>query len=163
MKTCKKCNQEFPSWIRVNGVRKNLQSRSYCLNCSGFGKGNRERFGSRLTAEERIKKRKQQKYAHQQKMRRERKEKLLTERGGKCERCGYSKCLAALEFHHKDPKKKKFGLGSHGWTRSWKSLVEEAKKCDVLCSNCHKELHYEQGLARRNSGPTHSSKSKVLW
>ena len=28
---------------------------------------------------------------------------LVEYKGGKCEICGYNKCYAALEFHHKDP------------------------------------------------------------
>jgi len=28
---------------------------------------------------------------------------LVQYKGGKCERCGYNKCIRALEFHHLDP------------------------------------------------------------
>lgn len=62
--------------------------------------------------------------------------------GGKCIKCGYDKCIAALEFHHRDPNKKDFGLSMSGLTRSWKRLLEEAKKCDLVCANCHAEIHH---------------------
>lgn len=63
--------------------------------------------------------------------------------GGKCIRCGYNKYPEVLEFHHKDPSKKEFGIGQNGLTRSWKRVEEEIKKCDLLCANCHREQHIE--------------------
>lgn len=68
---------------------------------------------------------------------------LVEYKGGKCEKCGYNKCVAAMDFHHKDPKEKDFGLSSNGNTQSWKKLTEEADKCLLLCANCHRELHAE--------------------
>lgn len=68
------------------------------------------------------------------------KETLVAEAGGKCVLCGYSEFAGALEFHHVDPKQKMLSLsgGSIGISR----LREEAKKCVLLCSNCHKEVEY---------------------
>ena len=66
--------------------------------------------------------------------------------GGKCCRCGYDKCVDALEFHHEDPSKKYFKLGS-GNTMSWKEYKAEAMKCILVCSNCHKEIHNEFGYS----------------
>lgn len=64
--------------------------------------------------------------------------------GGKCSLCGYDKCIDALEFHHKNPKEKDFKLES-GNTTSWKQYQSEIKKCILLCSNCHKEIHSQLG------------------
>lgn len=64
--------------------------------------------------------------------------------GGKCQICGYNKCIDALEFHHENPKEKEFKLGS-GNTISWKEYKKEALKCILICSNCHKEIHSEIG------------------
>lgn len=61
--------------------------------------------------------------------------------GGKCTICGYSKCKRALSFHHKDPKKKDFGLSDGGITRSWEKTRKEIDKCVLLCMNCHMEVH----------------------
>ena len=63
--------------------------------------------------------------------------------GGKCEKCGYNRNLAALEFHHVEPAKKEFNWNKLRGMR-WKDIVRELKKCILLCSNCHKELHWPQ-------------------
>lgn len=58
--------------------------------------------------------------------------------GGKCFRCGYLKCISALEFHHLDRQKKSPTFSCmRGW--SWKRLVKELEECILLCSNCHRE------------------------
>jgi hypothetical protein len=69
--------------------------------------------------------------------RRDRKETLALEAGGACKLCGYDKHLAALEFHHPDPAEKEFGIAEAGVTRSLEKCREEARKCILLCSNCH--------------------------
>lgn len=66
-------------------------------------------------------------------------DRLISHLGGKCSRCGYSKCNAALEFHHttgrKDPNFKSI--------RYWKfeRAIEELTDCLLLCANCHREEH----------------------
>ncbi len=49
-----------------------------------------------------------------------------------------------LDFHHRDPSTKEASLAnvvSSGWGK--KRIIEEVEKCDVLCSNCHRKLHYD--------------------
>jgi hypothetical protein len=65
-------------------------------------------------------------------------------KGGKCEQCGYDRCLDALEFHHKDPAQKDFSISAKGYTRSWNKVVYELDKCVILCANCHRELHAQK-------------------
>lgn len=80
------------------------------------------------------------------------KEMLIKYKGGKCERCGYNKCMRALDFHHLDPNEKDFGL-SKCLTKSIDSLKAEADKCILLCKNCHSEEHerlYEEGFRQFN-------------
>jgi 5-methylcytosine-specific restriction endonuclease McrA len=72
--------------------------------------------------------------------RRRMKARLVAEFGGKCARCGYNKYYGALEFHHLDPTQKSFQLSVRGLTKSFEVLSEEAKKCLLLCSNCHREV-----------------------
>jgi len=73
---------------------------------------------------------------------REKYKRLAIERaGGVCKRCGYNACDAVLEFHHKDPGIKKFQI-SDGNDRSLQDIYNEIDKCILLCSNCHRELHY---------------------
>ena len=55
------------------------------------------------------------------------------------DRYGYDKCLKALEFHHLDPSKKDFTISNDHFKLL--EVVEESKKCILICSNCHKELH----------------------
>lgn len=68
------------------------------------------------------------------------KEKLVKMSGGKCKICGYNKCMGALDFHHLDPKTKSFALSVRGLCYSWDTVKKEAKKCVVLCKNCHAEV-----------------------
>ena len=68
-----------------------------------------------------------------------RKQKLVNLKGGKCIICNYSKCLAGLCFHHRNPEEKEFQLIN--MARSWENLLKEADKCDLVCHNCHMEIH----------------------
>jgi hypothetical protein len=69
------------------------------------------------------------------------KKKLVDFKGNKCQICGYSRCLVALDFHHIDESTKKFELSQHDLTRRWEKIVEEAEKCLLVCANCHREIH----------------------
>lgn len=60
----------------------------------------------------------------------------------RCERCGENH-PACLEFHHLDPLKKDGNVGHLARAYSTKRLLEEIKKCIVLCSNCHRKEHYK--------------------
>ena len=67
------------------------------------------------------------------------KTKLVEYKGGKCQCCGYNRCIRALEFHHLDPSQKDFTIS--GKSKSFETLKKEADKCILVCSNCHKEIH----------------------
>jgi N-formylglutamate amidohydrolase len=58
-----------------------------------------------------------------------------------CKVCGYNSCSSALIFHHKN-KDKEFQIARGQGCRSFNRILKEIEKCDVLCSNCHLELHY---------------------
>lgn len=74
-----------------------------------------------------------------------RKLELINLRGGKCEKCGYNKNIAALEFHHLDPSTKSFQLDARHLSNTTKEkILEELNKCILICSNCHRELHNPQ-------------------
>lgn len=68
------------------------------------------------------------------------KQKLIEFHGGKCIKCGYNKSIWALEFHHRIPKEKKFSISADGLTMNFNKLLEESKKCDLVCANCHREI-----------------------
>jgi len=58
----------------------------------------------------------------------------------KCNRCGYND-YRALEFHHPiDDKEGQPCIIAR--QRSWKNVLEELNKCEVVCSNCHRIEHY---------------------
>lgn len=61
-------------------------------------------------------------------------------KGGGCFICRYSKCPAAMEFHHVVAGHKDFAISSK-YGRGWGRLAAELDKCVLLCSNCHKEVH----------------------
>ncbi len=67
------------------------------------------------------------------------KEKAISLLGGKCSRCGYSRCFSALEFHHIMPENKERDVHDFRFYR-WEKFWKEAKKCILLCANCHREV-----------------------
>lgn len=64
----------------------------------------------------------------------------IAHKGGGCQKCGYDKCMWALQFHHLDPDLKDPNFkGKRGWGRQrW---VKELDNCILLCANCHLEEH----------------------
>lgn len=78
---------------------------------------------------------------------------LVAEAGGRCASCGYDGYVGALEFHHLDPRDKRHTV-AEGAALSLESLRSEARKCVLLCSNCHAEV--EAGV---RSLPLESSRS----
>jgi transposase-like protein len=69
---------------------------------------------------------------------------LIAEAGGRCAVCGYDAHHSALQFHHVDPSTKTFAIRD-GDTRSLGRMREEARKCVLLCANCHAQV--EAGAA----------------
>lgn len=66
--------------------------------------------------------------------------KAVEYKGGKCIACGYDKTVVALTFHHRDRNEKEGDIGQMlDW--SWDKLKKELDKCDLMCFNCHMELH----------------------
>ena len=60
-------------------------------------------------------------------------------------KCGYNKCLAAMEFHHRDPSEKEFAFSRYrntSWDKNKDTVLTELDKCDLLCANCHREQHW---------------------
>lgn len=69
--------------------------------------------------------------------------------GGKCVDCGATE---KLQFDHKDRSTKKFAIGKL-FTKSQTVVLEELKKCQLLCFPCHIE----------KSRPELSRASKERW
>lgn len=81
--------------------------------------------------------------------RRRQKRELVARAGGKCCKCGYSRCETALDFHHPDPSKKEYTIAHKGITRNIEAVWAEAKQCLLVCSNCHREIHAELETKKR--------------
>lgn len=158
-RTCDICGDVVPYKLYIGDKVVLLGSRKRCLECTPYKsradrqatppipEGGRvcERCGKDLT---------NKKYATKDlricvdcyctARRREIKRRAVDLKGGKCERCGYNKSMAALVFHHKDGSDKTFNVA--GSARAWYKIVNEIRKCELLCANCHAELHDENFL-----------------
>lgn len=155
---CRKCGIKFPSWMTLDGISRNLGSRKYCLSCSPFKANNRRNFektklnseGTRRSCSNCLKDfifRRQRAMTLNlcsgcvsKKRRRIIKEKAVDYKGGKCQNCGYNKCINALDFHHIDPREKDFTIS--GNAGKWEKIKNELDKCVLLCKNCHSEVHF---------------------
>lgn len=156
---CRKCGNKIPARAIIDGKVRNFNSRKFCLDCSPFGGRNTRKDDPSLPPK------KQGGYAdwdestkliHRARIYRKgllRKDKLVEMAGGGCCRCGYNKCLRALQFHHTFPADKLFGLSLVNlWSKNWESVLAEYKKCILLCANCHAEeedVDSEHGLYRK--------------
>lgn len=109
-----------------------LQKKYCCNNCKQKHHWNRVK--------------EQQNTYHSQTMRSyKRKMTLIEMSGGGCKNCGYKKNIAALQFHHRDSSTKVFQLDARQLSnRNWDSILKEHAKCDLLCGNCHSELHHPE-------------------
>jgi len=60
----------------------------------------------------------------------------------KCKICGEDR-VPCLDFHHRDFSEKDMNISRY--ISSWKieRILKEIAKCDILCSNCHRILHWE--------------------
>lgn len=71
------------------------------------------------------------------------KQELVEYKGGKCQVCGYDRCLSALDFHHlRDKRFEVSSLARRGC--SLETFKEEINKCIVICANCHRDLHFKE-------------------
>lgn len=59
-----------------------------------------------------------------------------------CQRCGISYPPCVMDFHHRNPKEKKFSISQTSFRKGRIHLLEEMAKCDLLCSNCHRIIEY---------------------
>lgn len=63
-----------------------------------------------------------------------------TSRG--CKYCGENH-PATLSFHHRDPSTKKWNISKLIYRQpSMELFLSEIEKCDVVCENCHRKLHW---------------------
>ena len=63
--------------------------------------------------------------------------------GAECQVCKNKYPQSVFDFHHLNPALKSFGLGTASTTRARAAYAEEAKKCILVCANCHRLIEYE--------------------
>ena len=56
----------------------------------------------------------------------------------KCFLCQNTFPQEVYDFHHINPEEKEFGIAAMGQSRSQAKIANEAKKCVMLCANCHR-------------------------
>jgi hypothetical protein len=174
MRSCRKCGETIPRSKRIDGKSHNLSSRKFCLKCSPFGKHNTRNIvlrdkairpivnGKRIPYSEWCEAAKDDSRARIYWRGRSRREALIRMRGGKCEKCQYGKCVAALHFHHRDPATKLFGLATTTLQSGpWEEILKEAAKCDLLCANCHSEIHDDRHCKYENYRNRFSAKDLI--
>lgn len=82
------------------------------------------------------------KYTNQKIRGLKRKYEAIIFKGGKCEICGYNHNISALDFHHINPSTKLFQLDIHHFANTRIDILnKELDKCQLLCANCHREIH----------------------
>lgn len=126
-KICTKCNIEKPIEEFVRNKNKKGGYASHCktchrLTCIKYYNGNKDKFKERS------------------KTNRLNIRQLLNDIKSKgCIRCGETD-IACLDFHHLYNKKD--NVSKMVTNENFNDIKEELKKCIILCSNCHRKLHY---------------------
>ena len=82
--------------------------------------------------------------AYRRKYIRNAKRKAIKYKGSKCQICGLKdSCIAIYDFHHINPKTKKYEPGKI-MHYSWKKIKKEIDKCNLVCKNCHAKIHFKE-------------------
>ena len=123
---------DYPVWMK---------SIRACIICKAPLQGRQRRFCGR-TCKNLDTNHRHQNYLAQQARGLRRKFDLVQAAGGRCSRCGYAVTLAALTWHHTDPRSKAIQLDLRNLSnRSERDITHELGKCVLLCANCHAETH----------------------
>jgi len=161
-KICRNCGDSLPNWVTIDGQKKNIQRRKFCLTCSPYKGGNRrtrvdisKEEGHTLNRSKPCQICKRPRNIDRGRrcstcitlLRRHRaKKRAVALLGGRCIHCGLTatdRRLPAFAFHHRDPIEKIFALASN-MHKSWDFIKPEIEKCDLLCTNCHNIHHSNQ-------------------
>lgn len=57
-----------------------------------------------------------------------------------CEVCENTFPPYCMDFHHRDPETKKFGIGQQATVCGLERLLAEIDKCAILCAICHRKV-----------------------
>lgn len=141
-KVCPKCLKRKS--LEEYKTRLDGRAAGYCYKCEIYylKEYNKRRYSSPEARAAELARTKEKYWRIVQPQRMERKKTLIKKLGGKCNRCGYNKNAAALDFHHVNPVNKQRTIShllavNQDW--AYEAALEEVKKCELLCSNCHRE------------------------
>ena len=166
MKICARCNKEFKTLQVIDGKKRNMGKRVYCIECSPFKSHNTRKLKfipiGKHTATTKLccgckeildvgnfyKKSGTTLQAYckrclldkQMKRWQERKREAIKYKGSICIDCKQTFNAPIYQFHHLDPSTK-----DYDWSKlrqlNWKCILKELDKCVLLCANCHIMRH----------------------
>lgn len=161
MPICHGCGKKFPNIVKIDGKRRFLHRRIYCLDCNPYGKrifwgGKRvikrnrnvkRHFICSNCGKHRFQKTRNNECSscRSRVIRHKKKAELVRLMGGGCKICGYSRSMHAMDFHHLDASKKEGNISSL-FASPMKEILRELKKCILVCCRCHSEIH--EGLIK---------------
>jgi hypothetical protein len=134
MKICNICKQAKPLEDFYTRQRKTSVYYSYCCKQCHSQQAKQNYKTNPSPAIERTRKRNKQILT-----------KIRKEKDKPCADCGIKYPHYVMEFDHKG-NKKLFGIANKTG-RKWETIKAEIDKCDVVCSNCHREREY--GIDKR--------------
>ena len=70
---------------------------------------------------------------------------LLELRDRPCQDCGLRFPAYVMQFDHRNPQQKAFNV-AQSWCRATDTILKEAAKCDIVCSNCHRDRTFQRRL-----------------
>lgn len=134
---CSICKTEHPATLEYFGKHGTRGLDTYCKPCrhertKQYYHNNKEKMLSQSAAWKKIQKDKINEFKD----------------SCSCLKCGESRNWL-LDFHHTDPTKKDFQI-SQGERFGWMKVKKEIDKCVVLCSNCHRDFHYQEKTQNSN-------------
>ena len=128
---CSICKKQFPATLEYFGKHGTRGLDTYCKDCRHertrqYYYNNKEKMKSQSRTWKKIQRQKINEYKNSL----------------NCLKCGESRNWL-LDFHHKDPNQKDFQI-SQGEGYGWEKVKKEIEKCIPLCSNCHRDFHYQE-------------------
>ena len=129
-KTCTTCKKDLPlTEFAMKNTKKGTRS-SYCKSCQNT-KSKAHYAQNKQTYLDRT-------AARNDRVRRENVVCLLAYyKEHPCVDCGEAD-PTVLEFDHRNPSDKSYGIANRLGRSPWETLLEEIAKCDVVCANCHR-------------------------
>lgn len=71
-----------------------------------------------------------------------------------CLDCGRTFPFFVMQFDHRDPREKRYLVSQMVGRAGRDTILAEVAKCDVICTNCHRERTYQRRSAPVESSPT---------